>query len=315
MNIGEVIKTLRKEQNVTQEELATALNLTAQSISKWENGLANPDIIYIPIIANFFKVALETLFVWDEDEQSAQYTKSQEAHKKLLVTDDIDSIIELWEDMHFKYPNDYRIVKELILALCSKNDIALFQKIFNYAILVLRNNQNKTIENEVLDSLKKFMLRKAAETPQLPKATEHYKLPISQQEITELFAGTVPKKAKGKRVLLVDDVPFMRKMQNEILSKAGYEIIGEAKNGNEAVAQYKSLSPDIVIMDIIMPELDGIAASKQIAAFDPDACIVICSALIERNVVLEAKQVGVSAFVSKPFHPEFLLDTVGECIK
>ncbi|MDF2543402.1 MAG: chemotaxis protein CheY [Herbinix sp.] len=314
MNTGEIIKNLRKEQNVTQEDLAKALNISAQSISKWENGLANPDIIYIPLIANYFKVALETLFFWEEDEQSLHYKKSQAIQKKLLLTDDIDSIIELWEDMHFKYPNDYRIVKELILALCSKNDITLFHKIFKYVIMILRSNQNKSIENEVLDALKKFMLRETdIKEPQ--KVVKHNTNPLSQQEIGELFGNSVVSKRKGKRIMLVDDSPFMRKMQNEILTKAGYEIISEATNGNEAVEQYKLCSPDIVIMDIIMPVLDGISATKHILSFDPTACIIMCSAMVEQSIVSETKQIGVSAFVAKPFHQELLLDAVGNCIE
>ncbi|HKM33506.1 MAG TPA: response regulator [Lachnospiraceae bacterium] len=315
MKTGEIIKNMRKEQNVTQEDLAVALNISAQSISKWENGLSNPDITYIPLLANFFQVSIETLFLGENDEQDLHYKKSQDTYKKLLIEEDIDAIIKLWEDMHFRYPNDYRVLKELIQALCSKKDISLFQKIFQYTIILLKGNESKALENEVIDSLKIYMLQESDD--KLPeKGNDKTNTDIlSQEKTNEIFGNFVHQKKSGKRVILVDDSPFMRNIQNEILSEAGYQIVGEATNGHEAVEQYKMLSPDIIIMDIVMPELDGISAVKLIKTLDPDACIVMCSALTKEPIISEAKSIGANAFIAKPFRPEMLVGTIDYCIK
>ncbi len=319
MNIGGVIKNLRKEQGITQEELATVLNISPQSVSKWENGAANPDIEYITLIAKFFKVSIETLFMWESTDIATEYVDKINAQKRLLVEDNIDSIIELWEDMHFKYPNDYRILKQLIVAMCSKNDKALFDKIFRYAITALKNNCNSTIENEILDSLKKFMLHDAANDKEEAAAAQaladvHSKLPLNQHEINTLFGSEKPKKANGKRVMIVDDAPFMRSVLKDVLREDGYEVIAEAVNGVEAVEAYKEHKSDVVLMDIIMPEMDGAAASRQILSFDPNACIVMCSALSQHDIVLDAIHLGARAFVAKPFKKETLLDTLNSLV-
>src|SRR5699024_12281748 len=94
-----------------------------------------------------------------------------------------------------------------------------------------------------------------------------------------------------KRVLIVDDAAFMRIKLKDILEKNNYEVAGEAENGHEAVEKYKELQPDIVTMDITMPELDGVEALKEIKTIDPDASILICSAMGEKYMVLVAIRV------------------------
>ncbi len=433
MNLGQTIKTLRKEQNITQDELANALNITSQSISKWEKGLANPDVSYIPIIAKFFGVSIETLFIWEDGNLNGEYNESLEIQNKLKVTDDIDSIIELWEDLHFKYPNDFRILKELIVSMCSKNDRRFFNPIFKYSIEALKRNQNPTIENEIIEALKSFMLNKCDNENSNHNKTDNNSKKLTQSEIDTLFMGTfkpiepvfietfkpiepvimshetleilenleipeiqkhhhqqmqqikeqqqqfiehhqqqvqqmeeqyhkqiqqmqdqqyyhqvqqmeeqyhkqtqqmqdqqyhhqvqqhhhqIPpiqpftfqtKKAKGKKVLIVDDANFMRHMLREILTKANYEVIGEAVNGYEAIEATDSLNPDIIIMDITMPEMDGIAATEKILAKNPDIIVIMCSAMGYHNLVLETIKLGVSYFVAKPFQLETLTDAL-----
>ncbi len=341
MNLGIIIKNLRKEQGITQDELAAALNLSAQSVSKWENNLANPDIVYIPLIAKFFKVSVETLFAWENIDSSIEYKSSLEVQKKLQVADDMDSIIALWEDMYFKYPNDYRIAKELVLAMCAKNDKALFHKIFKYAIPALKNTMNQTIENEILEALKRFMLQTSEEA--LPKETrkegqtsEETKAgtmgsqenkttdqnsqnqlggPLNQLEVDALLKGVQVKKAKGKRVLIVDDANFMRMtLWNILIREGGFEVIGEATNGIEGVEAYQSLKPDIVLMDICMPLQDGVAASRQIFDLDKDACIIMVSAMSQHKLVLDCIHLGVSGFVAKPFQQDSLLKALEKVV-
>lgn len=112
------------------------------------------------------------------------------------------------------------------------------------------------------------------------------------------------------RVLVVDDTAFMRRMLRELLSKAGLEVVAEAGNGREAVEQYRQARPDLVIMDITMPELDGIAAVREIVREDPSARIVMCSALGQQELIVEALEAGAQDFVVKPFVPEKVLEAV-----
>ena len=108
------------------------------------------------------------------------------------------------------------------------------------------------------------------------------------------------------RVLIVDDALFMRKMLSDILRKEGFEVVGEAENGKEAVEKYKELRPDLVTMDIVMPkmeEIDGIGAVKEIMKIDPKAKIVMVSAMGQHALVVEAIQAGAKDFIVKPFQP------------
>lgn len=103
------------------------------------------------------------------------------------------------------------------------------------------------------------------------------------------------------RILITDDAAFMRHMLRNILEKAGYEVTGEAANGNECVQAYKDLRPDVAILDITMPQKDGIEAAREIRAFDPDAKIIMCSALGNETKIVEALEAGAKDFIVKPF--------------
>ena len=106
------------------------------------------------------------------------------------------------------------------------------------------------------------------------------------------------------RVLVVDDAAFMRMMVKDILSKNGYEIVGEAENGMKALEKYQELKPDLVTMDITMPEMDGITAVKEIKKVDPAAKVVMCSAMGQQAMVIEAIQAGARDFIVKPFQAD-----------
>lgn len=112
------------------------------------------------------------------------------------------------------------------------------------------------------------------------------------------------------RVLIVDDAAFMRMMLKDILTKYGYDVIGEAPNGVKAVEIYKAEKPDVVTMDITMPEMDGIQAVKEIKAFDPGAKIIMCSAMGQQAMVMEAIKSGAKDFIVKPFQPERVLEAL-----
>jgi two-component system chemotaxis response regulator CheY len=114
--------------------------------------------------------------------------------------------------------------------------------------------------------------------------------------------------------MIVDDSSFMRMMLKDIL-KNKYEIISEANNGEEAVEKYKTLKPDLVTIDMIMPNLNGIDAVKQIIKFDPKAKIIMVSAMGQELLVEEAIQSGAKAFIIKPFQPEKVLETVESVLK
>lgn len=110
-----------------------------------------------------------------------------------------------------------------------------------------------------------------------------------------------------KRVLIVDDAAFMRISIRNIISKNGYEIAGEAGNGNEAVQKYMELRPDIVTMDITMPEVNGLEALKQIRQIEPSAVVVMVSALGQESMVRDAVMAGAKGFVVKPFKEETIM--------
>lgn len=112
------------------------------------------------------------------------------------------------------------------------------------------------------------------------------------------------------RVLVVDDAIFMRKMISDILEGHGMEIVGEADNGQLAVEKYKELNPDLVTMDIIMPEMNGIDSVREIMAADPQARIVMCSALGQQALVQDALAAGAKDFLIKPFNPSRVIEVV-----
>ena len=114
------------------------------------------------------------------------------------------------------------------------------------------------------------------------------------------------------RVLVVDDAAFMRMMVKDILSKNGYEIVGEAENGMKALEKYQELKPDLVTMDITMPEMDGITAVKEIKKVDPAAKVVMCSAMGQQAMVIESIQSGAKDFIVKPFQQDRVLESLAK---
>jgi two-component system chemotaxis response regulator CheY len=114
----------------------------------------------------------------------------------------------------------------------------------------------------------------------------------------------------NKRVLIVDDAVFMRNMIREILAGAGFDVVGEAGNGVEAVERWRELRPDVTTMDIVMPFRSGIEATRDIVGSEPGAVVVMCSALGQESLVMEAIEAGASDFIVKPFKPEEVLGVV-----
>lgn len=119
----------------------------------------------------------------------------------------------------------------------------------------------------------------------------------------------------SKRVLIVDDAIFMRMKLKDILEKHGFEVVAEAQNGIEAIEQFKSESPDIVTMDITMPEMDGVTALKSIKEIDPNAKIIMCSAMGQQSMVMEAIQAGALDFIVKPFDNDRVIESLEKAIR
>jgi two-component system chemotaxis response regulator CheY len=119
----------------------------------------------------------------------------------------------------------------------------------------------------------------------------------------------------GIRVLIVDDAAFMRMLLKGILEKGGYEVVGEAKDGVEAVDQFKVLHPQVITMDMTMPDMDGIQAVKEIMAIDSHANIVMVSAMGQQAMVVEAMEAGVKDFIVKPFQADRILDILAKILK
>ena len=118
----------------------------------------------------------------------------------------------------------------------------------------------------------------------------------------------------AKGILIVDDASFMRMMIKDILTKNGYDVVGEADNGINAVEKYKELNPELVIMDITMPEMDGIQAVKEIKGIDPNSKIIMCSAMGQQAMVIEAIQAGAKDFIVKPFQHERVVEAVKKAL-
>lgn len=114
----------------------------------------------------------------------------------------------------------------------------------------------------------------------------------------------------GKKILIVDDAAFMRMMIKDILTKNGYEVVGEAENGARAIDKFKELTPDLIIMDITMPEVDGIAAVKEIKKINSESKIIMCSAMGQQAMVIESIQAGARDFIVKPFQAERVVEAV-----
>ncbi len=118
----------------------------------------------------------------------------------------------------------------------------------------------------------------------------------------------------AKNILIVDDAAFMRMMIKDILTKNGYNVAGEAENGAKAVEKYNELKPDLVLMDITMPEMDGIQALKKIKEGDGGAMVIMCSAMGQQAMVIEAIQAGAKDFIVKPFQAERVLEAVRKVV-
>ena len=116
------------------------------------------------------------------------------------------------------------------------------------------------------------------------------------------------------KILIVDYADFMRMMIKDILTKNGYEVVAEAANGVEAVELYKSHQPDLVTMDITMPEMDGIEAVKQIKAVNPAAKVIMCSAMGQQSMVMDAIKAGANDFIVKPFQADRVLEAVKKIV-
>lgn len=118
-----------------------------------------------------------------------------------------------------------------------------------------------------------------------------------------------------KRVLVADDASFMRQMIRDIIEPEGYEVVGEASDGMEVVEKFKELQPDVVMMDIVMPKRSGIDAVRAIREKHPDAVVVMCSALGQETLVMEALQAGARDFIVKPFKPDSVIATLAKVVE
>ncbi|PDO11246.1 MAG: two-component system response regulator [Candidatus Reconcilbacillus cellulovorans] len=118
----------------------------------------------------------------------------------------------------------------------------------------------------------------------------------------------------ANRILVVDDAAFMRMMIKDILTKNGYQVVGEAQDGYQAIEKYKELRPDLVTMDITMPEMDGITALREIRKIDPSAKVIMCSAMGQQAMVIDAIQAGAKDFIVKPFQADRVIEAVKKTI-
>lgn len=118
----------------------------------------------------------------------------------------------------------------------------------------------------------------------------------------------------SKTVLIVDDAAFMRMMIKKMITKEGFVVVAEAANGKEAIEAYKEHSPDIVLLDITMPIMDGIEALKGIKSVDEDANVIMCSAMGQQAMVMEAIKCGAKDFIVKPFKSDRVIESLNKAL-
>ena len=118
----------------------------------------------------------------------------------------------------------------------------------------------------------------------------------------------------AKNILICDDAAFMRMMIKDILTKNGYNVAGEAENGLRGVEKYKEVNPDLVLMDITMPEMDGIQALREIKKVAPNASVIMCSAMGQQAMVIESIQAGAKDFIVKPFQADRVIEAVKKVV-
>ncbi|MFD1173656.1 response regulator [Oceanobacillus picturae] len=116
------------------------------------------------------------------------------------------------------------------------------------------------------------------------------------------------------RILVTDDAAFMRMQLKDIVTKLGHEVVGEAENGQVAVEMYQEVKPDLVTMDITMPEMNGVEALKEIKKLDADAKVIMCSAMGQQGMVVEAIQAGAKDFIVKPFTADRINEALSKAL-
>jgi two-component system chemotaxis response regulator CheY len=115
-------------------------------------------------------------------------------------------------------------------------------------------------------------------------------------------------------VLIVDDLAFIKIVLRDILEKSGFRVVGEASNGEQAITMYQDTRPDVVLMDITMPGMDGLTALKKIREIDPEARVIICSALGQQRLIVQAIQMGAKDFIVKPFQPQRVVSALKKAL-
>lgn len=114
----------------------------------------------------------------------------------------------------------------------------------------------------------------------------------------------------GINILIADDLQFIKLVLRDLVEKAGFRVVGEASNGEEAIELFQDKHPDVVLMDITMPKMDGLTALKKILKIDPGANIIMCSALGQQTLIVQALQMGAKDFIVKPFRPERVINSI-----
>ena len=114
----------------------------------------------------------------------------------------------------------------------------------------------------------------------------------------------------GINVLIADDLTFIKLVLRSLVEKAGFRVVGEASNGEEAIELYQDKRPDVVLMDITMPKVDGLTALKEILKIDPEAKIIMCSAMGQQSLIVQALQLGAKDFIVKPFRDERVIGAI-----
>ncbi len=119
----------------------------------------------------------------------------------------------------------------------------------------------------------------------------------------------------SKRVLITDDAAFMREMLREIITEGGYEVVAEAADGEETLARFNEYHPDVVTLDIVMPGKSGLEVLRELTALHSGACVVMCSALGQEALVMEALEAGAKEYIIKPFKPDQVLGALNEALQ
>jgi two-component system chemotaxis response regulator CheY len=246
------------------------------------------------------------------------YQENCIAQNNYLGVGNIEMAVALWKESYIKYPSDYRVLKEYMNAMCLCRNRQYTDKIIDSALCIFRNCKDDVIVQSTEFILKAYLYNEYDLGHARKLKDEQHKEPLNQYQTNEIFnkcrvhKNEVIEANEELKILIADDAAFIRKVLKDLLQKERECVVSEACNGYEAIKAVEQSKPNLVVLDINMPEMDGIQALKQIRKMCPLIKIVMCSAMSYESTIKETAELGADGFIVKPFSQETFLKAVVE---